>query len=1239
MCIATVASSQPHIHFSFIEIMIHIEKFTALNFLLFLVGLYVDKVTSATYFVIPDDYSSHHTDANTFSLQHYLNNTSKYFVSHNQFHFMQGQYYINNDLIIKDIDNFTITGPTIGQCNIICTSPASIVVMNVSNSKFQNINLINCIKDPKDYYNTSHLDAHYTRDYRPFSKVTDYYTSLFLCNSSSIIIYNMKINATVNTSYTAILIVNVKDVSKVIDVKVQIYTVNCTTLNNHLAEINGLKVFVYFYDKISKFGLLTIDNFFYNNYKACENYLFCVIVTMCLQNDKNNTEDIFKLEIINSIFSNLKNSSVLCSYGETMEGYKIKQRSYRYINIINSTFSHNTGNPNLNMLNNVLKHYERDFHFQLIMPITQIYYYAIYLSDCVFTRNTNMKALISITPPNTRTKVEYIRINQTTFTNNKNVTVINVEWEFQTAYYQIIYISLSFVNVSYNEHYIDNLISIANVFLFFNSIFFNQNGYYDNIVFLQSSMLFLKGNNNISNNYARHIIKAQSNSFLFMHYQATVNISHNVVHKVAKQVSAVEKHTISLCPLQVSGKITQNHFHLDSVNCTLLLTNNIEMISKILPSEIISFAKNKCEWFEGSIFKKLNVNVLIAYHKIIRSNNTFVNRTAQRLIPLSICPCLSNNSYNCYMANVYTFYPGQLLHINLIISPRWSELSSTIIAANTKDDDCSILDSYQLSQTHTNNDCNRYSYTIWPNSEFITECKLFIGLSEMPEMFYVQIKPCPMGFTLQNDKKACYCDPLLNNDKVSITPCDINDGTILRPANSWISAVTVNNSHSYNVSSQCPFDYCLPYSSHLNLSNPDSQCQFKRSGVVCAQCQQGLSTVFGSSNCKQCSNFYLLLIIPIAIAGVVLVMMFFTFNLTVTNGIINTLIFYVNIISINYSLFCIDGNSPDCTILSLLNLDLGIETCFYDGMDGYTKMWLQLVFPSYPMIIAFTLIIGSRHSSKLRRLTANRVLKVLATLFLLSYTKTLLTVCQVLSFLSSVTHLPSKHITIFWSVDTGVELFGVKFCILYAISLVVFITLLLFNIFLLFPRTMSHWKFINYFKPLLDAYFGPYKQKYPFWTGLQLLIRSCFFGLSALSRNVSLFGGTILVIIVHFTHGLVHPFKSRFLNFQESLVLLDLSAVYVTALYNEYENSKYKLFIIRLLIITVLAYFIVLIFCHCIMLMYGDVIKGRANKIKQMLMKRITRKQTCSESLQLSSKIPDVAFNYKHFREPLIALD
>ena len=128
------------------------------------------------------------------------------------------------------------------------------------------------------------------------------------------------------------------------------------------------------------------------------------------------------------------------------------------------------------------------------------------------------------------------------------------------------------------------------------------------------------------------------------------------------------------------------------------------------------------------------------------------------------------------------------------------------------------------------------------------------------------------------------------------------------------------------------------------------------------------------------------MIIPIAIAGIVLVIMFFTFNLTVNNGIINTLIFYANTISNNYSQFCFDSNSPDCTLLSFLNLDMGIEICFYDGMDEYAKMWLATINVS---ILSHVNILYTDHwnllSPKLQRLTANRVLKVLATLFLPYY--------------------------------------------------------------------------------------------------------------------------------------------------------------------------------------------------------------------------------------------------------------
>ena len=132
-----------------------------------------------------------------------------------------------------------------------------------------------------------------------------------------------------------------------------------------------------------------------------------------------------------------------------------------------------------------------------------------------------------------------------------------------------------------------------------------------------------------------------------------------------------------------------------------------------------------------------------------------------------------------------------------------------------------------------------------------------------------------------------------------MTNCNINDQTMLRPANSWISATTHNNSYTYHISLQCPFHYCLPHSSYLNVSNPNSMCQFNRSGLLCGHCQKGFSTVFSSFHCCHCSSIYLLLIIPIAIAGLVLVLILFVLNLTVTDGTINGFILYVNIISIN----------------------------------------------------------------------------------------------------------------------------------------------------------------------------------------------------------------------------------------------------------------------------------------------------------------------------------------------------
>ena len=109
---------------------------------------------------------------------------------------------------------------------------------------------------------------------------------------------------------------------------------------------------------------------------------------------------------------------------------------------------------------------------------------------------------------------------------------------------------------------------------------------------------------------------------------------------------------------------------------------------------------------------------------------------------------------------------------------------------------------------------------------------------------------------------------------------------------------------------------------------------------LCGGCQPGLSLALGSSQCLDCSNNYnLALLILFALAGLALVFFIKVLNFTVAKGTINGLIFYANIVQANQAVFFPPGPAvglyPIKVFIAWLNLDLGITTCFFDGLDGY----------------------------------------------------------------------------------------------------------------------------------------------------------------------------------------------------------------------------------------------------------------------------------------------------------------
>ena len=478
-----------------------------------------------------------------------------------------------------------------------------------------------------------------------------------------------------------------------------------------------------------------------------------------------------------------------------------------------------------------------------------------------------------------------------------------------------------------------------------------------------------------------------------------------------------------------------------------------------------------------------------------------------------------------------------------------------------------------------------------------------------------------------------------------IDDCDINDQTIKRPANSWISAVTNNSSHTYFISLDCPFDYCLPYSSRLKLlSSSESQCQHKRSNLLCGQCSDGLSTVFGSSNCQKCSYTNLFIILLIAISGILLVVLLFILNLTVVDGTINAFILYVNIyiVSINSTVLFTSHNTATkiaYAFISLENLDMGIKICFYNGMDDYAKMWLQLVYPLYLVLIAAVLIIASRYSTKIQRLTAHRALPVLATLFLLSYTKILHTVSSVLFSYSSIIRLPSGHSTLVWSVDANVNILGIKFIALFIVCLFLFFLLIPFNFTLLFTRTISRFRIVNYFKPLLDVYQAPYKDKFYYWTGLHLVIKVVFFGISALDNSINFTISIILLCAMEGFVGYSCPFKHKLQNFQEMILLLNLHTLFVFTLSGQHVIA------INIMIALAAVHFSFIVVYHVVLYTCGATFKSKVHLFMSLLFKKMTKKLSRTKSSKnngftpYSSEIPEITYHYSRYQESLLEED
>jgi len=73
--------------------------------------------------------------------------------------------------------------------------------------------------------------------------------------------------------------------------------------------------------------------------------------------------------------------------------------------------------------------------------------------------------------------------------------------------------------------------------------------------------------------------------------------------------------------------------------------------------------------------------------------------------------------------------------------------------------------------------------------------------------------------------------------------------------------------------------------------------------------------------------------------------------------------FYANIFGVNCTTFMpVESTDVLSVFIAWLNLDFGVETCFYQGMDAYSKAWLRFVFAVYIWVLIGLIILASHFS-------------------------------------------------------------------------------------------------------------------------------------------------------------------------------------------------------------------------------------------------------------------------------------
>ena len=617
--------------------------------------------------------------------------------------------------------------------------------------------------------------------------------------------------------------------------------------------------------------------------------------------------------------------------------------------------------------------------------------------------------------------------------------------------------------------------------------------------------------------------------------------------------------------------------------------------TKIYLVGLLIFEKNKAD-FGGAIYIAAIEYVLDRYcttlEQITFSSNFAVTLGADVFIedgpatwftPFFTFPCIDktktnhvkgdhiisgpyNITINPQSNSTITLFPGQTLTYSAHVTDYFGNLTSCSIHNRLQCGVHFIFCKYvRLTGDATtflstgNITTNLYLTSTVEHHDFSIKLQ-FICLDTSNEVYAnVNLTTCPLGYvflTPQKSQGKCQCVDIASDD----VQCDFMLGVACIRHGYWLGNINADDvlEDTINDTAPCQYPYCksdLPPCPIIGLSQTynklpvvqDEQCNGLYGGLLCRSCREDAVFSFEavkcipSSNCQPWQPYVISVLVVIfqLVLGFGIVIGLKASFKTGIGHLYGPLFFIavLRLIPFGYYKEYVQLKFTVSIFQSILLLNLEIfgeiPWCFFSNINPLLNYSLHFLGPFIIAVVLLSTVLLARYYPRQFLSLQGSPVQAICLLILLSFWSVSDTCIQLLKPTTTLRGVKEWRVALQPNIQYLKESYHI---VTWIISIVLFVFLLVPFILLLFLSPLLRRKFnLTRIQPLLDAFQSCYDDKFRWYSGVYLL------SWIILNINMPYYLTEIILVAVGTLHFMIQPYKYRWLNIVDTLLLVDLN--------------------------------------------------------------------------------------------------